>query len=191
MYNISLTNSNGSELSSPTPTTESALIKRLSPDSSLKSGMKQLRQSLGFSSNNVSSDEDIIVVFRFGLLLFSAIFVRGLLRICEISGSSESAMIKFLGFIIKMLTYGLNIFYLIYVAFCLMTFINLSNDALFKYPYGVVMLAFYTLIGCIDLCEKLLFVILVILSIPYYISQITSDPKDFFLKFGISQVSIC
>lgn len=187
---MSLLNPNTSELSSPTPTTDSSLLKRIEPESSLKTGFKLLRQSIysNGSFDKMYSDEDLSTVFRFGFFLFSAILARGLLRLCTLSGSQTSGMVKFLNYVITMLVYILNVFYFVFVLYCLMTFLNLSSDALFRFPYGVVMVTCYTIIGCIEFCEKALFVVLVILSIPYYIAQITSDPKDFFIKFGISEV---
>jgi hypothetical protein len=189
MYSMSLPNSNGSELYSPQPSTESALIRRVIPSSTVITKFKQLRQSMGFKGSEFS-DEDLVVVFRFGILLFTAILVRGLIRLCEMAGSNRSGISKFLNFLISVLIYILNVFYIVYILFCFLTFLNLSSDALFKYPYGVVMLTFYTVIGLVDLCEKILFFILIVLSIPYYISLITTDSKDFFLKFGISEVRV-
>mmetsp|Transcript_37084 Transcript_37084/g.38448 ORF Transcript_37084/g.38448 Transcript_37084/m.38448 type:complete len:295 (+) Transcript_37084:1-885(+) len=145
---------------------------------------------LSSSPEEASSDDTraMFVLIRFSLLLFSAFLVRGCLKLCLYNiRNEESTTHKFLSLIIEVFNYAFNMFYYVFVVFCVFTFLGLNDTCLFQETYTTILIAFYTIIGCCDTGERILFSITVILSLPVYISAITSDSKDFFLKYGVSE----
>lgn len=165
-----------------------------SNDSNIRTqdNIQQTRKSI-ISSFLFNNDKDYIQLFftiKLGLFLFLLILGRGLLKLCVYGNQNEnSTLIKFFGYFINVLNFGFNTFYIVFVVLCLMTFINLPENSIFDNSYSTVLLGFYTIIGVIDLLEKFIFVIVLIFSIPYYVSLITTNSKEFFIKYGTSEVN--
>ena len=74
--------------------------------------------------------------------------------------------------------------------YAFVSFLNLPDNSLMVNTFSTIVLGLYAIIGMIDLSETFVFYSLILLSIPYYISTICNESKDFFYKYGISEVNI-
>lgn len=134
--------------------------------------------------------ESIDLVFKYSLILYSIFILRGFIRLYLFSKRNyqENFGFKLFNFCEETLSYVLNIFYFSFVLYCLITFLNLNDNSIFELPFCTILLAFYTIIGCIDIIDTLLLMIIIFCSVFYFVDSILNDSKNFFEEHGISDV---